>query len=557
MAYNARIMPVKVLDYTGNGFDDDIVEGIYHAVANGADVINMSIGFPGSGGGAVPCSEIAGLNAALDFAHAQGVVLVAAAGNDGGIVSCPAAHPAVIAVGAAGYDGQATWYSNNGAALDISAPGGDPLVDLSGDGYVDGVLQETFCYDANSLLVLNLYGTFCNVFNAGTSMASPHVAGTAALLLGENPALTPDDVRGYLEQTARERGAAGWDPNYGWGALDSAGALASMLGVPKPTPTPVPGLNAPTNLTATATSSSRIDLAWTDNATAETSYKIERSTDGVSFTQIAILPANYTSYPNQNLPAGTTYHYRVRAGGTGIQSPYSNVAMAATQPAPAAPANLTATATSSSRINLTWTDNATNEIGFKIERSFDGSTYSQVGVVGANVQSFGHMNLISSTLHFYRVRAYDGPNHSAFSNIASATTQATPAAPTNLAATAVSSSQINLTWNGQCRQRDGLQAGALDGWRELHPVEPPAQERHQVLSDRPGAVDDVSLPPPRLRWTQPLTILEHRVGELRQTPPPRRAISPPRRSRPIASTCRGQTMPRMKADSSSNARPTA
>ena len=258
VAYNARIMPIKVLDYTGNGFDDDIVEGIYHAVANGADVINMSIGFPGSGGGDVPCSEIAGLNAALDFAHAQGVVLVAAAGNDGGIVSCPAANPNVIAVGAAGYDGLATWYSNNGTALDISAPGGDPLVDLSGDGYVDGVLQETFCYDASVLLLLNLYGSFCDVYNAGTSMASPHVAGTAALLLGENPALTPDAVRGYLEGTARERGPAGWDPNYGWGALDSAGALASMLGVPKPVPTPVPGLDAPTNLTAITVSSNRI-----------------------------------------------------------------------------------------------------------------------------------------------------------------------------------------------------------------------------------------------------------------------------------------------------------
>ena len=446
VAYNARIMPVKVLDYTGNGFDDDIVEGIYHAVANGADVINMSIGFPGSGGGPVPCSEIGGLNAALDYAHAQGVVLVAAAGNDGGIVSCPAAHPAVIAVGAASFDGQATWYSNNGAALDISAPGGDPLVDLSGDGNVNGVLQETFCYDSSVLLILDLYGNFCNVFNAGTSMASPHVAGTAALLLGENSALTPDEVRGYLEGTARERGAPGWDPNYGWGALDSAGALASMVGVPKPLPTPVPGLDAPTNLTATAVSSSRINLTWTDNASAETSYKIERSTDGVNFTQIAILPANNTAYPNQNLPAGTTYHYRVRAAGPAMQSPYSNVATASTQPAPSAPSNLTATAVSSSRINLAWTDNATNEVGFKIERSFDGTNYSQVGVVGANVQNFSHMNLTSSTLNFYRVRAYDGPNHSAFSNVTSATTQPTPAAPSNVVATAVSSSQINLTW---------------------------------------------------------------------------------------------------------------
>jgi subtilisin family serine protease len=456
VAYNARIMPIKVLDYTGNGFDDDIVEGIYHAVANGADVINMSIGFPGSGGGAVPCSEIAGLNAALDFAHAQGVVLVAAAGNDGGIVSCPAAHPNVIAVGAAGYDGLATWYSNNGAALDISAPGGDPLADLSGDGNVDGVLQESFCYDANTLLILNRYDTFCNVFNAGTSMASPHVAGTAALLLGENAALTPDDVRGFLEGTARERGPAGWDPNYGWGALDSAGALASMLGVPKPAPTPVPGLDAPTNLTATPVSSNRINLAWTDNATAETGYRIERSTDGVSFAQIATLPANNTSYPSQNLPAATTFHYRVRASGAGIQSAYSNVAMATTQPAPATPTNLTATAVSSSRINLAWTDNATNEIGFKIERSFDGASFTQVGVVAANVQSFSHLNLAASTTHFYRVRAWDGPNHSPFSGITSATTHAPPAAPSNLASTAVSSSQINLTWRDNATNEAGF-----------------------------------------------------------------------------------------------------
>ncbi len=456
VAYNARIMPIKVLDYTGNGFDDDIVEGIYHAVANGADVINMSIGFPGSGGGAVPCSEFAGLNAALDYAHAQGVVVIAAAGNDGGIVSCPAAHPDVIAVGATGYDGLYTWYSNNGAALDIAAPGGDPLVDKSGDGYIDGVLQETFCYDASALLLLDAYDTFCDSFYAGTSMASPHVAGTAALLLAENPSLTPDDVRGYLQDTARDRGAPGWDPNYGWGALDAAGALASLLGVPIPTPTPIPGLDTPTNLVAVATSSSRINLTWTDNASAETSYKIERSSDGVNFTQIAILPANYTSYPNQSLPAGTTYYFRVRASGSAMQSQYSNVATATTQPTPDAPSNLNATASSSSKITLSWVDNATNEAGFKIERSTDGSNFTQVGVVGPNVQSMANLNLAASTVYWYRVRAYEGPNYSAFSNTASVITFPTPPAPSNLNAIAVSSSQITLTWTDNAKYEAGF-----------------------------------------------------------------------------------------------------
>ena len=251
---------------------------------------------------------------------------MAAAGNDGGIVSCPAANPNVIAVGAAGYDGLATWYSNNGTALDISAPGGDPLVDLSGDGYVDGVLQETFCYDATVsaaaqpvwLLLQRLQRRYFDGLAArgGDGGAAP----------GREPSADAGRCPRLPGGTAREHGAAGWDPNYGWGALDSAGALASMLGVPKPMPTPVPGLNAPTNLTATTVSSNRINLSWTDNATAETGYKIERSTDGVSFTQIAALPANYTAYPSQNLPADTTYHYRVRASGSGVQSAYSNVA---------------------------------------------------------------------------------------------------------------------------------------------------------------------------------------------------------------------------------------
>jgi len=459
VASNSTIMPLKVLDYTGNGFDPDIVDAIYHAVDNGADVINMSLGFPGTGapdGNGVTCTEILGLNAALDYAYNNGVVLIAAAGNDGGIVSCPAAHPRVISVGATRFDAQVTWYSNNGSELDITAPGGDPLVDQSGDGYTDGVLQESFCYDASILLLINGYGSFCNVYQAGTSMASPHVAGTAALLLGENPALTPDQVRSYLQTTARDGGPAGWDANYGWGILDAAGALAAMLGVPVPEPQPFPGLDPPTNLTAAATSSSRVNLAWTDNATAEAGFKLERSTDGVNFTQVALLAANSTAYTNINLTAATTYHYRVRAYTGPEHSAFSNTASTTTQPPPAAPTNLTATALSTSRINLRWTDNATNELGFKVERSTDGVNFSQVAVLLPNLITWNNLNLAAGTTYTYRIRAYDGPNHSAFSNTAAATTQPTPAAPSNLTAAAVSSSAINLAWTDNATNEGGF-----------------------------------------------------------------------------------------------------
>ena len=468
VAYNSTIMPLKVLDNTGNGFDNDIVEAIYYAVNNGADVINMSVGFPGTGApdaNGVVCAEITGLNAALDYAYNNGVVLDAAAGNDGGVVSCPAAHPKVISVGATRFDAQVTFYSNNGSELDIAAPGGDPYVDQSGDGYGDGVLQETFCYGASILLLLNGYGSFCDVYESGTSMASPHVAGTAALLLGENPSLTPDQIRSYLQSSARDGGPPGWDANYGWGVLDAAGALAALLGVPKPEPQPFPGLDAPSNLTATPISSSRINLAWTDNSTAEAGFKLERSTDGLNFTQLVVLGANATSYANTSLTAGTTYHYRVRAYTGAEHSAFSNTATAATQPAPAAPTNLTAAAVSPSKINLAWTDNASNEAGFKLERSTDGVNFAQVAVLGANITSYSNTSLTASTAYTYRIWAYDGPNNSAYANTASATTQSAPAAPSNLTATATAfSGQIGLTWTDNATNEAGFKLErSLDG----------------------------------------------------------------------------------------------
>ncbi len=460
VAYDTTIMPLKVADYTGNGNDDDLVEALYFAVQNGAKVINISLGIPGSGSpdaNGVVCAEVVGLNAALDHAYSNGVVVVAAAGNDGGgTVLCPAAYPSVVAVGATRFDAQVTAYSNRGAALDITAPGGDLTIDQSGDGYGDGVLQEAFCYDSLTLLLFNLYDSFCDFFNSGTSMASPHVAGAAALLQGQNPSLAPDQVRQYLESTARDGGAPGRDDDYGWGVLDAADALAALLNVPKPPPTQPPGLDAPSNLTSTAVSANRIDLAWTDNATNEAGFKLERSTDGVTFSQVAILAANTISYANTSLNASTTYHYRIRVYNGPEHSAYSNVASATTQPPPAAPTNLTAVAVSSSRISLTWTDNANNEAGFKIERSTDGVNFSQVGTALANATSYANTSLGAGITYHYRVRAYEGSNHSGYSNVASATTQPPPAAPTNLTAVAVSSGRINLTWTDNANNEAGF-----------------------------------------------------------------------------------------------------
>jgi subtilisin family serine protease len=468
IANKASIMPLKILDYSGSGSAADLVEAIYYAVDNGAKVINMSLGFSGTGSpdasGQV-CTEILGLGAALDYAFNHGVVVVAASGNDGGAtVACPAAYPTVIAVGATRFDGQVTYYSNQGSELDVTAPGGDPNVDQNGDGQPDGVLQETYCADFITLLLTGDYSQFCDVLLEGTSMASPHVAATAALLLGESSALTPLQVRYYIETTARDRGVAGWDPAYGWGALDATAALTALNGgpppditpTPTPSPTPLPGPAAPTNLVATALSAGTIQLTWTDNASSESGFKIERSSGGGSFLQIATVGADVTTYNNLYLSPNTTYTYRVRAYDSTYDSLYSNTATATTLPPPAAPSDLAASAVSNSSIQLTWTDNATTEAGYRVERSTDGASFLQVATLGADSTSYTSTNLSAGTTYYYRVRAYDGIVFSGYSNVASATTLPPPAAPSNLVATALSVSTIQLTWTDNSATESGF-----------------------------------------------------------------------------------------------------
>jgi hypothetical protein len=186
---------------------------------------------------------------------------------------------------------------------------------------------------------------------------------------------------------------------------------------------------APTGLTATAVSSSQINLTWTDSDNTEQGFKIERCTGaGCSdFAQIATVGANVTSYSNAGLTAATSYSYRVRAYNAAGDSDYSNTASAVTQEAPAipaAPTNLVATAVSKSQINLSWTDNANNETGFYVERC-KGSTctnFARIATLGASVTSYSNTKLTANTTYRYRVQAYNASGTSSYSNIASATT---------------------------------------------------------------------------------------------------------------------------------------
>jgi 3-mercaptopyruvate sulfurtransferase SseA len=178
----------------------------------------------------------------------------------------------------------------------------------------------------------------------------------------------------------------------------------------------------PSDLSATTASSSHIDLSWTDNSSNETRFKIERKTGG-TYEEIATVGADVTSYSSTGLTASTTYYYRVRAYNSSYDSDYSNETNATT--CPAAPSGLSATTTSSSAIDLSWTDNSSDETRFKIERKTgSGGTYAQITTVSADVTSYSSAGLTASTTYYYRVRAYNSNGNSSYSGEASATTSA-------------------------------------------------------------------------------------------------------------------------------------
>jgi serine protease len=211
VAFRCSIMPVKVMDSQGNGDDFTVSQGILFAVNHGARVINLSMG---------SLQPSTTLQNAVKTAYEHGVTVVAAAGNEytkRNQPSYPAAYSDYcIAVGAVRYDLARAPYSSTGSYISLVAPGGDLTVDQNNDGYPDGILQQTFQSDPNQ---------FAYWFFQGTSMATPHVSGLAALLASHG-VTGPDKIRQVMELTAKDLGPPGWDPEYGWGMIDAHAALA-------------------------------------------------------------------------------------------------------------------------------------------------------------------------------------------------------------------------------------------------------------------------------------------------------------------------------------------
>ncbi|MCS6900395.1 MAG: S8 family peptidase [Myxococcales bacterium] len=196
MAFHAKLMPVKVLGANGSGTTAGVADGIRWAADHGAQVINLSLGGPRP-------AQV--LQKAIHYARAKGAVVIAAAGNSGGSVGYPGAHDGVIAVSASDRDDKIAKFSSRGPQVDIAAPGVD-------------VVQQTICEGGKGK---------CERFPAfnGTSMATPHVSGAAAMLISQG-VTDPDAIERILKGSARVI-----DPSddgkalYGAGILDAAAAV--------------------------------------------------------------------------------------------------------------------------------------------------------------------------------------------------------------------------------------------------------------------------------------------------------------------------------------------
>lgn len=226
VAYRARIMPIRVLDSEGKGDVATIARGIRFAARRGAKVINMSFEFDTG----LTASQIPDVLSAVRFANRKGVVMVAAAGNtEDSRIAYPARAKHVVAVGATTEHGCVADYSNTGPGIALVAPGG------GADAFEDGDPNCRPLEDpGRDVYQYTFRGTSPRRFGLpsgyeGTSMAVPHVSGTAALIigtqvLGANP--SPDAIEQRIKSTARDLGPPGFDIVYGYGLLNAAAATA-------------------------------------------------------------------------------------------------------------------------------------------------------------------------------------------------------------------------------------------------------------------------------------------------------------------------------------------
>jgi serine protease len=218
-APDASILPVRVLDEDGSGSTEDIAAGIRYAADNGADVINLSLGYlSGVDKVLLITGELDPVYEAIDYAHSLGVVVAVAAGNDSfPLCAEPSGHPDVLCVGATDQRDARSWFSNGDTTMTghyLVAPGGDGLTCESDIFSTYLRTAESFCSEEPGYEAIS-----------GTSMATPFVSGVAALV--DSLGLTREAIIACLESTTDDLGTPGRDPIFGYGRVNAANAVAN------------------------------------------------------------------------------------------------------------------------------------------------------------------------------------------------------------------------------------------------------------------------------------------------------------------------------------------
>jgi subtilisin family serine protease/PKD repeat protein len=387
VAKNVAIYSVRVLDCYGSGTYEDVIAGVDWVAANhrGAAVANMSLaGY-----------YMQALNDAVSNATQSGVFFAVAAANDyeDACYYSPASAPEATTVGATDANDVEADFSNRGPCVDIWAPGVS-ITSASG-------------FDDNGTEVMS-----------GTSMATPHVAGAAALFLELNPFATAADIDAALKENATT-GTITWYDDNGYKPPPPPAGQDYLLYSAFIGAGPVPPPAVPSDLVTEAVNAVRVQVTWADNSSDESRFELERcgGVDCADFSRIALLAKNTTSYTDGGVAPSTSYSYRVRATNAGGRSDYSNVSTIST-PAPLTVGGLIATPISTHQIDLGWTDPET-ETQIQIERcSGVGCTsFLWVTSLPPNSVHYSDLGLASTTTYRYRIRALNLDEVSPYSDV--------------------------------------------------------------------------------------------------------------------------------------------
>ncbi len=204
--------------------------------------------------------------------------------------------------------------------------------------------------------------------------------------------------------------------------------------------------NAPSLLTVSNPSISSLQLAWTDNSSNESGFKVYRSTDGTNFTLVTSLAANVTAFTDTGLTSNTQYTYKISAWNSAAEVMSSASSGTTLVVAPSAPGSVTFANVTTAGLTINWADNATNESGYHVYRSTDGTNFTDIANLAANSTSFADSGLSSGTTYYYKIAAWNSAGETSATAVSQQTVVAAPSAPTSLTISGPTISSLQLNW---------------------------------------------------------------------------------------------------------------